>query len=79
MVRVLDVPATAWLPEMHDLLQAGLGWTDSHLHQFITTDAFYGKPMAGLDGPQEEQDESKVRMGHVPHPHADSRNLGRRA
>jgi hypothetical protein len=33
--RTLDVPATATLPELHDLLQAALGWTDSHLHRFV--------------------------------------------
>jgi hypothetical protein len=31
VARVIDVPA-ATLPELHDLLQAALGWTDSHLH-----------------------------------------------
>ncbi len=42
VVRVLDVPSAATLPELHELLQAGIGWTDSHLHQFITPDIRYG-------------------------------------
>jgi hypothetical protein len=66
VARVLDVPAGALLPEVHDLLQAGLGWTDSHLHQFITSDALYGAPVPGLDGPEEEQDESRVRLRDMP-------------
>jgi hypothetical protein len=31
-LRVIDVPSQVMLPELHDLLQAGLGWTSSHLH-----------------------------------------------
>lgn len=44
VVRVLDVPSAVTLPELHDLLQVGLGWTDSHLHQFDTGQARYGIP-----------------------------------
>lgn len=36
VLRILDVPATATVAELHELLQAGLGWTDSHLHEFQT-------------------------------------------
>jgi hypothetical protein len=35
VIRVLDVPTSTTLPELHDLLQAAVGWTDSHLHQFV--------------------------------------------
>ena len=35
VVRVLDVPAGVLLPELHDILQVAIGWTDSHLHQFV--------------------------------------------
>jgi hypothetical protein len=44
VVRVLDVPTTVTLPELHELLQAAIGWTDSHLHQFDTGQARYGIP-----------------------------------
>ena len=44
VVRVLDVPSAATLPEVHDLLQAAMGWTDSHLHQFEAGQARYGIP-----------------------------------
>lgn len=64
VLRVLDVPATARLPELHDLLQAGLGWTDSHLHQFVTGDTAYG--MAEVDPPEDERDESGVRLQQLP-------------
>ena len=42
--RVIDVPAVSTLPELHELLQAAVGWTDSHLHQFVTGEARYGVP-----------------------------------
>ena len=34
VVRVIDVPTASTLAELHELFQAALGWTDSHLHQF---------------------------------------------
>lgn len=64
VVRVLDVPAGALLPELHDLLQAALGWTDSHLHQFVADGVSYG--MAGTDGPEDEQDEAGVPLRTLP-------------
>jgi hypothetical protein len=38
VVRVIDVPAACTLSELHELLQAAIGWTDSHLHEFQTAD-----------------------------------------
>jgi hypothetical protein len=38
VVRVIDVPAACTLAELHELLQAAIGWTDSHLHEFQTPD-----------------------------------------
>jgi hypothetical protein len=43
VVRVLDVPATSTLPELHDMLQVGIGWTDSHLHEFDAGGERYGQ------------------------------------
>ncbi len=64
VVRVLDVPAGVLLPELHDLLQAAIGWTDSHLHQFVAGDISYGMP--DLDGPDDEHDESAVTLRALP-------------
>ncbi|MHB1534883.1 MAG: plasmid pRiA4b ORF-3 family protein [Acidimicrobiales bacterium] len=64
VVRVLDVPAGALLPELHDLLQAALGWTDSHLHQFVADGTCYGVP--SLDGPEDERDEQGVPLRALP-------------
>jgi hypothetical protein len=38
VTRVIDVPQDSTLPELHDLLQVAIGWTDSHLHQFVASD-----------------------------------------
>lgn len=34
--RRLDVPSDLTLPQAHDVIQAAMGWTDSHLHRFRT-------------------------------------------
>jgi hypothetical protein len=44
VLRVLDVPSVSTLPELHDLLQVGLGWTDSHLHMFVADQVRFGVP-----------------------------------
>jgi len=36
------VPADIPLKRLHDCLQAVMGWTDSHLHQFAVRGVFYG-------------------------------------
>ena len=64
VVRVLDVPAGVLLPEVHNLLQAALGWTDSHLHQFVADGVCYGMP--DVDGPEDERDESAVALRALP-------------
>lgn len=34
--RRIEVPGDVTLPRLHDVLQAAMGWTDSHLHRFRT-------------------------------------------
>lgn len=65
VVRVIDVPATSTLPELHELFQASLGWTDSHLHQFVADERTYGVADPDwADGPHE--DEARVRLRDLP-------------
>jgi Plasmid pRiA4b ORF-3-like protein len=66
VVRVLDVPAGVLLPELHDLLQVAIGWTDSHLHQFVAGDARYGMP--DTDALDDERDETGVALRGLPAP-----------
>ena len=42
--RRLEVPAGLSLLELHRVIQAAFGWTDSHLHQFLHRGALYGAP-----------------------------------
>ncbi|MBX7432560.1 plasmid pRiA4b ORF-3 family protein [Mycobacterium sp. Y57] len=64
--RVIDVPASATLPELHELLQAAIGWTDSHLHQFVTPQATYGMVIPGVETwPEDERDETGARLADL--------------
>ncbi len=42
--RRIQVLADIPLSKLHRILQAAMGWSDSHLHQFIVGDTFYGIP-----------------------------------
>jgi hypothetical protein len=42
--RRLQVPGPITLAALHDVLQAAFGWTDTHLHQFIVGERYYGQP-----------------------------------
>jgi hypothetical protein len=64
VVRVLDVPSGVLLPELDHLLQAGLGWTDSHLHRFVADGVSHAMP--GLDDLEEERDERGVPLRALP-------------
>jgi Plasmid pRiA4b ORF-3-like protein len=47
--RRIQVPGDLTLAELHEVIQLVMGWTDTHLHQFMMSGAFYG--------PAEEEDE----------------------
>ena len=64
--RVVDLPASATLPELNDLLQVALGWTNSHLHQFVTPDATYGMEIPGVEPfPEDERDEAGATLADL--------------
>lgn len=66
VTRVIDVPASTTLPELHELLQAAIGWTDSHLHQFVTPQAAYGMEIPGADvWPEDQRDETGARLADL--------------
>ena len=64
VLRVVDVPASSTLPELHDLLQVAVGWTDSHLHQFVAGGIRYGVPHE--EWPDDQVDEAGVRLRGLP-------------
>lgn len=54
------VPGGVRLPKLHLMLQAGLGWTDSHLHQFRIDGQLWG--MHFDDWSDDELDEATVTV-----------------
>lgn len=60
--RTVEVPGAWSLEDVHYALQVAMGWTNSHLHQFVIANTMYG--MIGGDdfgGPKIE-DERGVRL-----------------
>jgi Plasmid pRiA4b ORF-3-like protein len=48
--RTLELPVALNLAQLHEVLQAAFGWTDSHLHQFNIGGLIYGAPEFDEDG-----------------------------
>ena len=47
--RRVEVFDQITLFSLHKVLQVVMGWTDSHLHQFVIGDKYYGLPDPGFD------------------------------
>jgi hypothetical protein len=66
--RRLQVPGTANLGWFHAVLQVAMGWTNSHLHQFICGEHMYADPRVQLDqyeGDPPVLDEGKATLAEV--------------
>ncbi|MGR8999574.1 MAG: plasmid pRiA4b ORF-3 family protein [Gammaproteobacteria bacterium] len=61
--RTVLVPGNIGLDAFHDVIQLAMGWTDSHLHQFIANNVFYGIPDDDFD--MEIEDESKYKLSQL--------------
>ena len=61
--RRLLVPANTPLSTLHGLLQIAMGWTDTHLHQFVLGRRFIGVP--DPDNWTEVEDERKLRLSDL--------------
>ncbi len=59
--RRLLVPSNVRLDELHYILQTAFDWTNSHLHQFIAGDGYYGEPHPDY-GDLDMQDERKFTL-----------------
>ncbi len=54
------------LADLHELIQAAMGWEDCHLHQFVIDGVRYGPPSPGaLDFGLGMKDESQVRLSQL--------------
>jgi hypothetical protein len=49
--RRIQVRSTITLAELHDVIQATMGWYDSHLHEFRVGGTTYGDPAVFQDDP----------------------------
>jgi hypothetical protein len=58
--RRILVPTGVRMSRLHNILQAAMGWTDSHMHAFTVGDVRYG--MVFDDYPEEEIDEQTVTV-----------------
>ncbi|MGD2179038.1 MAG: plasmid pRiA4b ORF-3 family protein, partial [Anaerolineae bacterium] len=61
--RRIQVPADVTLAQLHDVLQAVMGWWDYHLHQSIVSGVTYGVPHP--DYWVDVEDERQVRLKEV--------------
>jgi len=57
------VPSNLGLDSFHNIIQVAMGWTDSHLHQFIANNVFYGIPDDEFG--MEIEDESKYKLSQL--------------
>jgi hypothetical protein len=62
--RRLLVPSDITLSKLHDLLQLTMGWTDSHLHEFLFRGQSYG-PTDVEPGVAEGINERTVRLNQL--------------
>jgi Plasmid pRiA4b ORF-3-like protein len=58
--RQILVPTSARMSRLHDMIQATMGWTNSHLHTFVVGDTRYGPCFD--DYPEGEVDEQTVTV-----------------
>jgi len=63
--RRIQVPGTILLCCLHDALQAVMGWTDSHLHQFEKEGKNWGIVQLHEDEKDDVVDDSRVTVGDV--------------
>jgi hypothetical protein len=66
--RQLQVPGNASLGWLHAVIQVAMGWTNSHLHHFLTSDARYTDPRNNEDrflDEEPDRDENKATLMQV--------------
>ncbi len=71
VTRTLLLPMDLNLAQLHEVLQATFGWTDSHLHQFDIGGLVYGAPEFDQDGGTDRQtfEASSVRLADFAMPY----------
>ena len=65
--RLILVPSDLLLSDFHKIIQTTMGWTNSHLHQFIKNRTFYSRRMADDDfwGEMDNVDYLKIKISDL--------------
>ena len=63
--RLIQVPSTLRLCCLHDVLQAVMGWTDSHLHQFEKDGKYWSVPEYYEDDDIDILDERQTKVSAI--------------
>jgi len=58
--RRVEVMPDLSLLELHHVIQGAMGWTDSHLHQFIHHGTYYSAPDTEFDTPTVSERRTKI-------------------
>jgi hypothetical protein len=66
--REVEVPTSITLQVLHDIIQAAMGWDDSHLWEFMIDKQRYGVPMDEDWETAPRKPASKVRLSEVLRP-----------
>jgi hypothetical protein len=61
--RTVLVASDINLESFHEVIQLAMGWTNSHLHQFIANKVFYGMPDDDFE--LEMEDETKHKLSQL--------------
>ena len=70
--RSLELPAALNFAQLHEVLQAAFGWTDSHLHEFNVGGLIVGAPEFDEDGLSDHQtfEATEVWLRDLVFPHS---------
>jgi hypothetical protein len=60
--RRLLVPGSITLAQLHEIIQTAMGWTNSHLHEFIVGENSYSNPEFEID---EAKSEYRYRLARL--------------
>lgn len=63
--RRILVPSNVTLDKLHIVLQVSMGWTNSHLHQFISEGVFYGVQDDDFDFGMDVKNEEKFKLNQL--------------
>lgn len=63
--RTVQVPSTVKLADFHLVIQITMGWTNSHLHQFMANQEIYGIADDEFDMGMDIKDENQFKLSQL--------------